>query len=149
MINVNWPRWIKASVANHFNNNLDNVYMYVEGEERKREEPNNRFELRMDGPDINDPSDNYFVLDLSVNLLIRILRSNDNYKLERMKGTGTAAFTGSIDIYKYGTDADVDDQSLLGCMDRVSNILVVDFGLVESPSNVIYATIESTYQLIL
>jgi len=125
-MNVDWPRWIKASVSDHFVTMLDGIL--VDGQRRGASQTNDRFELRFDGPDISQKSKGEYWLGFAVNLLI-ISASNENdiYQLDRYKGAGAAAFSTAIPVFRYGPGAN-DDQSLVGCVTLKTDLNIRDFG---------------------
>jgi hypothetical protein len=127
-MNVDWPRWIKASIIKHFLPYFGDRNLLVDGERRLGTQPNDRYELRFDGPDVSIKTRNEYRLGIMVNLLI-VSSSNENdiYKLDRMKGTGLSPFTTSIAVFKYGNNVN-DDQSQIGCLTLKSDLNLRDFG---------------------
>lgn len=126
-MNVDWPRWIKASVSQYFSVFLDNATLIVDGEKRPALQPNDRFELRFDGPDISQKTKGEYVLGYTINLLI-ISASNetDIYQLDRLKGTGANAFSVSIPVFRYGSGVN-DTQEQIGCLTLKSDLNIRDF----------------------
>ena len=124
-MNTEWPRWIKASIAQHFSTFFTII---VDGQRRPSIQPRERFELRFDGPDVSEKLQGEFQLGYVVNLLI-ISASNeeDIYKMDRLKGRGADPFITRIPIYKYGPALN-DDGTLIGCITRKSDIDIKDFG---------------------
>lgn len=127
-MNSNWPRWIKASVVDHFSSILDSNVLLVDGQRRSATQANDRYELRFNGPNISQKTRNEYRLGYTINLLI-VSSSNelDIYQMERYKGLGANAFSVSIPVYKYGPDPD-DDQSMVGCLNLKSDLTIRDFG---------------------
>lgn len=127
-MNVNWPRWIKASVADYFSSLLGNERLIIDGEKRPLDPKASIFELRFDGPDIQQNTRGEYNLGYTVNLLIRSSENEDDvYKLDYLKGIGANCFQTSIPIHKYGKQSS-DDQSHIGCITLKTNIDVRDFG---------------------
>lgn len=108
-----WARWIKASVAKHFDDKRQGVRLLVEGEHREIDEDHvgDIFELRMDGPNIKQFGVKYqFYLDAEINLLVgSSVRENDAYHFDKLRGIGVAIFTTCIPVYRYGNNKDIDD----------------------------------------
>jgi hypothetical protein len=124
-MNTNWPKWIKASIAKHFDSNRGGITLFVEGQKRPATESTERFELRVDGPDVNQTGPVYYTLDTVVNILITSVSNETNiYRMDALKGIILNAFTSSIPIYKYGGDS-----TLLGCLQLKSQIDTRDLGL--------------------
>lgn len=127
-MNVDWPRWIKASIVKHFLPFFGDRNLLVDGERRLAMQPNDRYELHFDGPDVSIKTLHEYQLGIMVNLLIvSVSNENDIYKLDRMKGTGLSPFTRSIAVKRYGSGAN-DDQTQIGCLTLKSDLNVRDFG---------------------
>jgi len=143
-MNEKWPRWLRASLAEHFNTNINGNYLHIEGQQHKEEEPDDRFELRVDGPDSKELPGKQYLLLVYVNLLVRVKQDIDIYKIDTYKGRGLKAFTTNINVFKYG-----DDDVLLGCLERYAQVIVTDYYQVAQPNNILHATVESQYQITL
>lgn len=123
-MNTHWATWIKSSIAKHFQLRSQGVTLWVEGERRARIEDNNRFELRVDGPDITKGPANWYKLETQINLLITsISNETDIYEMENLKGIILKAYTTTIPVYKYGHGGDH-----LGCLTLKSQVDVSDGG---------------------
>lgn len=119
----NWPRWVQASVADHFKS-VATAQQYpalVEGiDERTTEfmESTERLEIRVNGPFIKELSKGYWHFQVDANILIfsHMDGSLPNaYSGTIMAGYMAQAASQPISVYKYGTGVD-DDQSLIGCL---------------------------------
>jgi len=144
-MNSSWPKWLVASIAKHFHDNLLPNKMYLEGDERGPEEQLDIFELRLTGPDVENRIKNQFILTIEVNLLVKVIKSDDIYKLQKFKGIGLSCFT-NIPAFKFGQEPE-DDQSEFGCILVSNQIEVTDFGDISVPVDIQHATIEATYTL--
>jgi len=119
----NWPRWVQASVADHFKvaATAQQYPALVEGiDERTTEfmESTNRLEIRVNGPFIREMSKDYwqFLVDANILIFSHMGGASPNaYVGTEMAGYMAQAASQSIPIYKYGTGVD-DDQSLIGCL---------------------------------
>lgn len=161
-----WPRWVKASIAKHFDDNRQGIRLFVEGEDREIDEDHvgDIFELRIDGPDIKKFGTKYeWYLDFEVNLLVgSTMRELDNYHFDKLLGIGVSLFGLCIQIYRFGNDKDVtgetfspskDTGSLLG--DAVikqdqsgRNWLEINpFGQIQTDTRIQQATIEGHYRV--
>jgi hypothetical protein len=152
-IYLNWSRWIFSSIAKHFHEVVDpvGILLNIEGIDRISNEIVEGGELRVNGPYFNNPSRNYYILDLDVNLLLNVLiDERDIYKLDRMLGVFLGAFTPTINVYRYGDSQD-DDSSYFGCLqirdDRGDEIVVARFGQVEKDTRILQAAINAIYYL--
>ena len=149
-INQNWPRWIFASISQHFEDGKGDYPLYIEGQERDTKGEDIHLELRVDGPYVYHHSKGDFTLYFEVNVLIQAKKTGINYHtLYDVIGQVVALFV-NIKVYKYG-DAVGDDDSLLGCMKLISNredrerIMVSHFGQLDPHVDVIQAGVEGHY----
>jgi hypothetical protein len=117
----NWPRWIFASVSNHFKQvAVDNdIPILIEGLEDRlsyKVRDRDHAELRIDGPILNEISRNCFRLNVDVNILLQSYMSEANrYILIENCGVFLEGVT-NIPVFRYGTGPD-DDSSYLGCLE--------------------------------
>ena len=141
-MNISWPRWIKASIRQHVKTILGECTLIVEGQERKETEPLTRFELRIDGPDIDSVSQGESDLRIYINILIMTEKSSTNiYTHEDAIGLALSSLTGSIRIKRYG-----DDSVQIGCMEKLTPLTVERFDTLK-PQNVDCSTVEAEYKL--
>jgi len=151
-INVNWYRWIFASVAKHFDGVKGSYTLYIEGDERNTNEEQNFAELRMDGPFIKKPCKQIVYLDVEVNLLIQSIQDHTSlYAGLIAAGVFAAGFVDIIKVYKYG-DGVPDDDSLLGCLrlrdDRNNDTIDLgNFGIIRPDTRITQLTIEGHYRM--
>lgn len=71
----NWPRWVQASVADHFKTtaNGSGYVSLVEGLEERTtafQDSPQRLEIRINGPRIQEQSHNSYYFEVDVNMLI-------------------------------------------------------------------------------
>ena len=146
MFNANWPLWIIRSVTKHFTSSLSAYTTYVEGTTRKTSALEQFFELRVDGPDSLGLTKGQWRLDIVVNILIQVAVVDRSFNNDdKLIGLATAAMT-AIDVYRYGDGVD-DDDTLLGCLQRVSGPEAHKFGILKPELKVIQATVESMYSI--
>lgn len=113
-----FPRWIAASLADHFENEAI-CKTYIETDCKDVAAYSQYLEVRIDGPYKVNPSRGYHILTCPVNVLVSTKKvTKDAYALHRLLGKVFNAFT-TIPIYRYG-EMSVDDDSQIGCMDLVS-----------------------------
>lgn len=151
-INVDWYRWIVASIAKHFYGYKGTYHLYIEGDERDTDELQDFAELRTDGPFITRVCKQLMFLDVEVNLLIQSLMDpKDLYAGAKAVGVFARGFTNSINVYKYGNGPN-DDDSLLGCLvirtKRNENTVDIgNFGIIHQDTRITQFTIEGHYRL--
>jgi hypothetical protein len=151
-MNPNWPRWIKASCAKHFQDRLNPLHLFIEGSNRDTAGKRTYAEFRLDGPYSSEISKNYWQLDIDINILVVTIRDDhDNYEHERNVGIVASAFTRGIVIWKYGNSPGDDPLEKLGCLqmnpDRKDLIEIGNFGQVANDARMIQSTVESHYRL--
>lgn len=139
-----WIIWIKASIAEHLRNLLDiNAQFYVEGADEPPENVYPRFEIRVDGPNIEERSGVTRLL-VFVNVLIITERDGKAYSHETLVGKAIAALDKNISVYKFGTN---DDQSLYGCLQGYNEIITTNFGEIDDSGIIVQTTVERDYAL--
>lgn len=148
----NWPRWIIASIAQHFNAGRQGLVMFLEGEDHE-ENISDYIELRIDGPYILELSRKYYQLDVEINVFVMSSKNaEDLYKIYRDCGTVAACFSGAIPVFKLGDGID-DDQSLLGCLvmprtkDQREALRISHFGQVSAVTPILRSSVEGHYQM--
>ncbi len=114
--NKSWARWSKASVSKHFSDILTPVHpMFIENQHRDTDEEANFFELRMDGPRLEEVSKDCWKLRVEINILCQsVMNETDYHLIEDMVGLAQSAFTNAIPVNRYGNRLG-DDDSFLGC----------------------------------
>lgn len=141
----NWPRWVQASVANHFKTaaNAAGYVSLVEELEEKTDEfltAPNRVEIRVNGPFAVELSHNYWSFYVPCNMLIFSHMDgsvNNVYGGVDIAGTMAARATEPVSVLKYGNNVG-DDQSFLFCLtvqtDKKNGLNVYHFGEIDSES---------------
>jgi hypothetical protein len=150
-ISANLVRWITASIYKRFYEARGSLEMYVEGQPARTTQDNaDYYELRLDGPNIKEVSNNYFLVYLEVNVLITTKVQSNLLNHDNHIGTIVSAFTaGPLHIYKYG-DGDDDDGSFVGCLrllqDKRNALEVNRFGIIDKSTSLRQATVEGHYE---
>lgn len=161
-----WPRWVKASVAKHFDERRQGVKLFVEGDDRDIDEEHEGdiFELRMDGPDIKRFGASYETyVDVEINLLVAsAIREGNVYHFDQLLGIGAKIFIDCIKVYRYGNNKDIngipfspvmDTDVFLGNLHPKHNrpsrdwLEVNPFGQIRSDIKIQQATIEGHYRM--
>ncbi len=142
-MNVNLPRWMFTSLADHFRTiaaTLSPLNYYVEGvdEPEVGDFQNDSAVFKMNGPIVHQGSQGveWYSVEIIILLTDIIQLTGDNaYAIYEWAG----AFQGSmindsLGIFRYGTGGE-DDDSLLGCLEPdptvKSNVRVVTYGQVD------------------
>lgn len=155
--NPRWARWIYASVAKHFGDKMAaaSIHFHVEGANRDTEDKREWFEIRCDGPFIDEESDHHFRLGTEINILVNVIEGDDAYRIHTLNGMVQEWFEYGIEVFKLG-DPVVDpenDGSLLGCLtqdvEKDDAIKTSLFGKVRPDTNLIQASVEGHYRMFL
>lgn len=142
--NQNWPRWIFASFAKHFDSKKQTVNLYIEHTDRDTAQLVDFAEFRLDGPRMTEWTAGQWKLEVTVNVLIQsTMDDRDAYKLFKTIGIMCAAFTNSISVFKYG-----DDSAFLTCFQQNQNepVRINNFGIIDEVTRKQQATIECRYR---
>lgn len=149
-IPVEWSRWTYASIAKHFTTKLNGTHCHVEGFERETDGKSEWFEIRVDGPFIDEQSKGHFKLEIEVNILCVTTEGPNAYRIHDLTGMAANAFTYAIPVYKFGAGG---DSSLLGCyIQRVESkerVKTAFFGKIRPDTEIIQASVEGHYRMCL
>lgn len=139
-MNENWPKWIKLSLTRYFESNKGNLGFIFEGDTEPVDENVSRFELRIDGPDIEEYTKSEFELTLIVNCLVcTIDNPSEIFKHEENVGYVQSKFPHAFTIFDTsGTN--------IGCLNLDSRLAVTDFGKKKQGYNAKFSTIEAQYR---
>lgn len=138
-VNVNWERWIFASVDKFFVARKSTLTYHNENEDYV--ENVDMIVLRTNGPDWVKLSGEIVGLNYLVNILVVAVKDIDIHKPMRMKGIVAAAFENCIPVYKYG-----DGGALVGHLTLQGPIRNDDFGQLQPDVPVIQSTIQGNYR---
>ena len=155
--NKNWPRWIFASIADHFKSAAiaNNVPLLIEGIEDRTSDKirqNDHAELRINGPVTKNPSKDYYILNLNVNIIVQSYMTEENaYTIIQNAGVFYEAM-GPIEMFKFGNGPD-DDGSFLGCLvlreELVEPRFVAHFGQLKEDVRLRESMVGGKYQICL
>jgi hypothetical protein len=149
---TNISRWIKASASVTFKANLGSLPLYVEGQERFTNKDGDFCEFRLDGPWLRQVSNNFWVIDIEVNVLVNCVPDPSNiYKIELLIGQVQNAFQDVFYVKKYGSETG-DDQTDVGYFqraDRQQAFRVNKFGQLNPKTKLIQASVEARYRMTL
>lgn len=135
-------RWIWASITKFIDSKRQSIQLILEGDDVLIQNKDS-FTLRINGPIYTEPSKDYFVIDVGINVLVTSIKDEaDAHKVFRLCGIISRAYENQISVYKYG-----DDNSFVGCLIRQDKIIITQFGAVEASTNVLQSTVESEYKM--
>lgn len=163
MININWSRWIYASVIEHFisapyfaiwDDYLENrtaydaqgiIPVYVDGLDFNVDDVKDYIEVRIDGPHFAEVSKNNYRGTLLINVILCITKDENFHKLYTLAGKIQNTFS-TIPVYAYGNE-DNDNNGHFGCLslERLQPIKTDWFGQPEDDIKHTYITIEGHY----
>lgn len=118
-----WPRWVHASIGTYLDavGETENYPTLISGiEDRTNEfdkEPN-KVEVRVNGPNIYEPSKGYFRGEVAINILItsNMGECKDRYIHDRILGIFFEALDEKIPIRSCGPDPDIDKDEQIACL---------------------------------
>lgn len=117
-MDVNWERWINASIAKAVKTACDtaSLFLYVEGAPRNTDTLQDWVELRVNGPDWHGATKSEWVAHVEINILV-LSKANqvDNFRLVRNTGLMRSVLSMPIPVFKLGNAID-DDQSFITCL---------------------------------
>lgn len=145
-----WNKWIVLSIADYTQTYLSGEYLWVQGTVRQKNEPSQRYELRFLGPDVITHTEDSTELHLTINCQISTVRTPDNVETHLMRvGKVQCMLAQCISAYKFGKDPVLDDRTLFGHLQQISNVDTTSFGTVDPVSSVERSTVEATYKVVL
>ena len=146
-MNENIPRWLFASIGNHFEDTLDSgTVVFIEGFRRRTSDVASFIEVRMDGPRILDSLGNETLFGIDVNVLVQCNTKIDSaHTYWSLIGQVGAAFEKSIIAYKYGSGVEDTDEQLV-CLSRDQGIEIIHYGQLKPELTVQQGTVEARYK---
>jgi hypothetical protein len=154
--NPNWARWVFASVATYLKEVAQEagIAAIVEGLDERTTafmEATDRCEIRITGPFSREVSQNYFHIEVVVNVLFvsRYEEAKNQYAIIQTIGTFQQAMDGPIAVYQYGNGPGDDPQALVGCLSPVHGrgdaVRVLHFGQVELTDRLKQSMVDARY----
>jgi hypothetical protein len=153
-LKLNLPRWLHASIRTHIASNLPGYKLIIEGEERITQDLESYFELRVNGPIIDEITRDEFKAYCRINILcVTKFNEKELYTIHKLTGIATQALSKCINIYNYGGSEDsvrqsndtVLEDTLLGNLQLMDDIETNNFGRVEDRLDVTQSTVEANY----
>ena len=157
-MNVNLPRWIFASMSDHFQTVADGISLrfFIEGldEAEALDFQVDSGLFRMDGPIAYQGSSGleWYKVEMQILLTDIVATTNDNaYDIYTWAGVFQGSMLNdSLPIYRYGSGAE-DDDSLIGCLEPDTsvrnNVRVASYGMVDKDYRVKQASVNGTFVL--
>lgn len=153
--NPNWDRWIFATMSGNLKSRFEGSFgVFIEGTHRGLPANTELLEFRMDGPTRKQPSRNYFILGVEVNILVRsFMDDRDFHKMRRSCGEVATWLAKNHCIYRYG-DGPSDDNTLLGVLQLKNRtfrelVRVNHFGQIDPQYQLEEATVEASFEMYL
>lgn len=157
MTDTRLPRWVNASIATHFSTLVNGeLFQYTEGEERETEDQHDYFELRLDGPYINEVSKGLYQVDCTINALVCSIKNDENiYTLDDNIGIVLKGFTKAIQVFQLNATTAVDGDGdplppiFEGCLVLQTPVGVTRFGQIRSDERLMQAQVEASYRMLI
>lgn len=154
-IDSNWARWIRISIADHFNakNRTDTalqpnpIPLYFEGQIRSNEQDVTEMELRLDGPHIHEVSKNYYKISVEPNLILKTpVNEADIWAFDRVIGLASAMFDRCIAVFRYGNGVQ-DDETFVFDLKRVDDPeTLTPYGQVDGNTRLMEGSVSANYR---
>lgn len=154
MIDSRMERWIKGSIALHFDNGKEDNFLFVEGQQINMANQAAWTELRINGPRYVARSGDHYDVELEINLACTVKGGIDLYAIDKMVGIFRKLAEGPILINKYEDTTTLTPAEYVGCFTLRDNepfpLEVIPWGQmsVDSPSGpirVMNHTIDAYY----
>ena len=150
--NKSWVRWSKASISKAMSDVLTPLFpMFIENQHRDTDEKPNFFELRVDGPRLQEVSRDCWKLRVEINILCQsVMTDVDFHLIDDMVGLAQSAFVNSIPVCRFGNRIG-DDDSFLGCYVIQQNKETIDFiegnrlGQIDIRTKLLQSMVEAHY----
>lgn len=105
------------------------------------------YELRITNYKFSTSTKNNHSVVFNIDLLIKSRIDPENpYAIKSLLGAAVSTFAGVFTIRRYGTDPG-DDESIIDCLKRVSDIDADDLGQVDSKVNIVFGQVSANYSL--
>lgn len=149
-LKIDLPKWIFASSAKHFEDNISGITTFVEGTERDLSGKTDWIEIRIDGPNIREVSNDVLIVESEINLLVATHMAVDApFKHVINIGKAAEAFT-DFQIYKYGDDKSALEVFRLQPLeDLKEKIAITNMGQIDPNLKLLQATIEGHFRMII
>lgn len=139
-MNPDWTRWLVSSINNHLYSRRGTIQMHFDEQTLPAQQTS--FEVRVIGPVFKQHNKSTYTVEISINILIKSLHSDDAFQLEKLIGQVLSMLTLTINVYQYPI------QTLLGCLRRTNEPLSVKrFGQINPKIKISYASVETTYSM--
>ena len=157
-MNVNLPRWIFASMSDHFQTVSDGISLrfFIEGldEAEALDFQVDSGLFRMDGPIAYQGSSGleWYKVEMQILLTDIVATTNDNaYDIYTWAGVFQGSMLNdSLPIYRYGSGAE-DDDSLIGCLEPDTsvrnNVRVASYGMVDKDYRIKQVSVNGKFVL--
>jgi len=152
VFDINWDRWIAASINQHFETNRGTLNMFVEGQERRLTNTQTSYiELRQDGTGWQEMSRDNWKGRVEVNVLVASVINTDLYLPNRMVGQVTAILQRCIPVFRYGTGVQDDGtqvgELILMTEDRDRGHRIHKYGQIEQAIALMQSSVEASYKI--
>lgn len=146
-MNLNWPRWIHASLVVWMKANVAGLPVYAETDKQPDSSETDKLEFNWIGPKILQSSQNSFILTLNLVVLVSTLKSPTNaYQAYTDQGLGLQATPTCIPVHKYGNQVG-DDETLLGILVRQGPIIPYMVGHQEQSNRIRQVGLTANYRM--
>jgi hypothetical protein len=149
MLSSNFPVWVSKSIVKHFTDALDTSHnVIVEGERKSTETTVEHIELRIDGPKLNEISNNLWHSRVEVDFLVLADSGVNLYRPHQICGEIQRVCT---DIILYKIDDTGNIIKKLGCLTLIpqirDNIAITHYGQFKPDVPITQSTVVVHYEI--
>lgn len=157
-MDANLPRWIFASLSDHFQTLSDNIELrfFVEGsdEDEIKDFQQDSALFRMDGPIVHEGSsgEEWYSIEIQILLTDLVVSTTESaYKIYKNAGSYMESMLNdAIGIYRFGNGPE-DDDTLFGCLtpDKSvrNNVRLASYGVVDRDTRVRQMSVNGKFLL--
>ena len=148
--------WVYASIVKHFSDAINDIDVFIEGQIDHIHDTSDWCELRIDGPWLQEVSNNVIIVRSEVNVLIGTVIDSTNLYKESMNHTKIIPAFTNVCVYRYGpSDDEENDASYVGelILQPVDNVKerieIARFGQIHPSVRLLQSTIEGHFKMTL
>lgn len=155
-MNINFPRWVKASFYKDLQatiETLNSLKLYFEESEYLDSEGNyvtkldQWSEIDLEGPITEQVTKNDYIHTVQLSMAaITKLNNLRMYTHDSNVGIVYSGFKPTIKVYRYG-DGVLDTSELIGCFNLQGKVTVTNFGRVPTALNLIHSVVQAEYKM--
>lgn len=134
--------WIIASIADHFNTLKGSRYFHFENLKRPSNMPDNRFEVRINGPHFESLSSEYCIT-VELSVIVQTKKVTDIFEHDKFVGEVISMMDRCITVKKYAGG----DESLVGLLKPKEDISNYKYDDKDGNEMLTHSSLETYYTM--